>query len=157
MEDTHDKFTGMPVMTDSEGQRQRLWTVEVTGGEALILQVTTGPALEHDGGYTLWKSVLTGVQMKALGDLLVSKGARVAVHCQQETEDLKQQREINLGMTEDFSWQCDQCPFCFFYTPATENACGLDDWNPAQLEAARKIEKAVKDEASCPLREERQG
>jgi len=146
-----DPFTGLPVMADGE-QRQRLWTFQVAGGEPTALEVSNGPPLVHDGGFTLWKVVLTAAQTARLEGLLTNRGCLVQVYGQPETDQLKEERMRIMGAMGATAWRTAQCPQCFFYNPGTENTCGLDDWNVHQLEAAMRIRKAAADKSTCPER-----
>lgn len=145
-------------MTGLVKARRLLWTLLIRGESALCMRVQHGPPLQHNGGETLWKVILTPSEMDALERSIQEKGLRV-VRIRQSRNEIRESQPEGVHFTASLSdfdptqivYRTPDCPFCFFFFPQGEEQCGVDNWPAESVVAAQKVVKAQADLVKCSL------
>lgn len=74
----------------------KVWTFEIRGGEAFLLEPAVGtftPPLSHDGKRTLWKMTGTKEMAQQVQEaILAVPGCRVAYYTEEQTPEQEQER-----------------------------------------------------------------
>ena len=107
----------------------------------------------HDGGFSVFKFVLTDQRAKATKELLERHRCSVQMTTERQTADQAEERGLLAGALKDTSvFPCELCPGCAWFDPLTKGYCGADTW---PVEAAdgllKRLPKARKDLDACPV------
>lgn len=129
-----------------------LWTFIVRGAGVVDLQVKHGPPLNHTGGETVWKALLTEAEVAEVEAYLQSRNLTLE-RLRQSREDIRQTSPFtvsSLAETEGV-YKTVGCPLCFFFHPQGENQCGVRDWPPESVKASLSHPKCIADLDACTL------
>lgn len=133
-----------------------IWTLLIRGGNPFRLSLAGSPPLVHDGSFTLWnfmgKVDFRDAVVSFARGLIGSDGTIVLSENETGNDEMAAER-ASFRNTEGRSFQTALCPFCSFLDPLVPSWCGLEDWPPESVEAARALRtKADLDARQCPLR-----
>lgn len=147
----------MRAMANSIAKEHRLlWTLLVRGADTLTLAVPSGPPLEHAGGETVWKVLMTPMEIAVLEKFIQAQG--LSVEKMHEGRGEIRSREEEVPMAVDLSqvdpnqlvYRTKGCPDCFFFHPEGSQ-CGVEDWPPEMLSKAMEMPKASEDHQKCEV------
>ncbi len=79
--------------SDQSQDPVKVWTFRIQGGEAFDISLPANPALNHDGGRTLWKLLGPKELADAAASLIRAMGAEVEVFSEEQTPEQLEERQ----------------------------------------------------------------
>jgi len=109
--------------------------------------------MDHEGGQSVLKAVLTEEQAKATAAEFEKEGATVKYTTVRQTEEQHEERiRLNTLHEAASTFPSMACPGCSFFDLNTPGYCGIEDWDRESVQTLLKHkEKAREDLKICPL------
>ena len=130
-----------------------VWTFQLVGGDPFGLHVLNNPAVQHEGGISIWHLRINKVQAQEVQDLASRYGVRIRAYCETETDE-QTEMHTRLFESEASLFQCAECPNCYWLDLQTEGYCGAQSWaRERRVAALEAFESARTDLGACPVQE----
>lgn len=131
----------------------RVWTIELQGGEEFGIQVPSNPAIYHNGRYSVHHVVLDQAPIEELKRSLEPRVSLMIVHGEVESNIQTEERQRLLG-SEDDVYPTVRCLNCFWFDPRFDGYCSLEETEDLVVQSIFETQygfKAKEDVDLCPI------
>lgn len=125
---------------------KRVWTFVVVGGEPCTICPDGNLPMEHEGGRSVLKAVLSEEQAQQVLSQFEQHGATVRMN-----QEFQPKTGLPVGDAQEMPcFRCGQCAFLDF---ETKGFCGASGWSSQKAQALlQSTPSAMEDLRECPLK-----